>query len=116
MSLAQKTFKRFWDFSIPSAEVRPTTISKYNTFLQLSLMGLTTIAPLVPLELSVFLTGFQSVDHFIPQCNHPIYMCVCVCVQRQLMNSLWDCRWLVGATTVWSGLSYVNSQGARAVQ
>lgn len=24
----QKTFKRYWDFSIPSAEVKPTNISK----------------------------------------------------------------------------------------
>jgi cardiolipin synthase len=33
-----KTFARYWDFSLPSAEVRPTTISKYNTFLQLALV------------------------------------------------------------------------------
>ncbi|KAF8645070.1 hypothetical protein AX16_008128 [Volvariella volvacea WC 439] len=37
-----KTFKRYWDFSIPSAEVRPTYISKVNTALQLALMGFTT--------------------------------------------------------------------------
>lgn len=43
-----KTFTRYWDFSLPSAEVHPTTISKYNTFLQLALMGFTTMAPLVP--------------------------------------------------------------------
>ncbi|KAI8084745.1 phosphatidyl synthase [Halteromyces radiatus] len=36
---APKTFTRYWDFSIPSAEVRPTTISKVNTALQLLLMG-----------------------------------------------------------------------------
>ncbi|KAJ9117960.1 hypothetical protein QFC20_000241 [Naganishia adeliensis] len=42
-----KTFKRYWDFSIPSAEVRPTQISKYNTALQLVLMGTTTISPLI---------------------------------------------------------------------
>lgn len=43
-----KTFLRYWDFSLPSAEVHPTTISKYNTFLQLALMGVTTLAPVVP--------------------------------------------------------------------
>ncbi|KAL1844027.1 hypothetical protein VTJ49DRAFT_5778 [Mycothermus thermophilus] len=43
-----KTFARYWDFSLPSAEVRPTTISKVNTALQLGLMGLTTLAPVVP--------------------------------------------------------------------
>jgi len=43
-----KTFTRYWDFSLPSAEVRPTTISKYNTALQLALMGMTTVAPVIP--------------------------------------------------------------------
>ncbi|KAL1793561.1 hypothetical protein ACET3X_008543 [Alternaria dauci] len=36
---APKTIARYWDFSLPSAEVHPTTISKFNTFLQLSLLG-----------------------------------------------------------------------------
>ncbi|KAF1850984.1 phosphatidyl synthase-like protein [Cucurbitaria berberidis CBS 394.84] len=36
---APKTLARYWDFSLPSAEVHPTTISKLNTFLQLSLLG-----------------------------------------------------------------------------
>jgi cardiolipin synthase len=38
---APKTFMRYWDFSLPSAEVHPTTISKLNTFLQLGLIGTT---------------------------------------------------------------------------
>lgn len=42
-----KTFSRYWDFSLPSAEVHPTTISKYNTALQLGLIGATTAMPLV---------------------------------------------------------------------
>jgi cardiolipin synthase len=37
---APKTMARYWDFSLPSAEVHPTQISKYNTFLQLSLLGM----------------------------------------------------------------------------
>ncbi|KAL8370424.1 hypothetical protein RB595_000684 [Gaeumannomyces hyphopodioides] len=56
-----KTFRRYWDFSLPSAEVRPTTISKYNTFLQLGLMGLTATAPVVPLDLAGSLTILQYV-------------------------------------------------------
>ena len=36
-----KTFARYWDFSLPSAEVRPTAISKVNTVLQLFLIGWT---------------------------------------------------------------------------
>lgn len=50
---------RYWDFSLPSAEVRPTTISKYNTFLQLGLMGVTMINPLVAFDASVGLAALQ---------------------------------------------------------
>ncbi|KAF9497090.1 hypothetical protein BDN71DRAFT_1445094 [Pleurotus eryngii] len=56
-----KTFSRYWDFSIPSAEVHPTYISKVNTFLQLALMGTTTISPVLPLDLTASLAGFQWV-------------------------------------------------------
>ncbi|KAI0057427.1 hypothetical protein BV25DRAFT_1892645 [Artomyces pyxidatus] len=77
-----KTFQRYWDFSIPSAEVRPTTISKVNTALQLLLMGSTTVAPLLPgmaVGIGVFLHGLQ---------------------------------WTVATTTVWSGFSYIFSKDA----
>ncbi|KAK2070148.1 hypothetical protein P8C59_004671 [Phyllachora maydis] len=56
-----KTFARYWDFSLPSAEVHPTSISKYNTALQLALMGLTTLAPVVPVDLGLSLTVMQYV-------------------------------------------------------
>lgn len=59
LNTVQKTFARYWDFSIPSASVHPTTISKYNTFLQLVLVGATTVAPLLPFELGAALTGLQ---------------------------------------------------------
>ncbi|KAG9058011.1 hypothetical protein FS842_002347 [Serendipita sp. 407] len=54
-----KTFTRYWDFSIPSAEVKPTQISKYNTFLQLLLMGTTTISPILPFETVMVLQPLQ---------------------------------------------------------
>jgi cardiolipin synthase len=54
-----KTFSRYWDFSLPSAEVRPTTISKYNTALQLALIGATTAMPLVTADLSQAMTAMQ---------------------------------------------------------
>ncbi|GAA5884116.1 hypothetical protein JCM16303_005923 [Sporobolomyces ruberrimus] len=54
-----KTFKRYWDFSIPSASVHPTTISKYNTFLQLVLVGVTTVGPLLPFEIAGPLSALQ---------------------------------------------------------
>jgi cardiolipin synthase (CMP-forming) len=56
-----KTFARYWDFSLPSAEVRPTQISKYNTFLQLALVGVTTMAPLINTDLSTPLFIMQYV-------------------------------------------------------
>jgi cardiolipin synthase len=56
-----KTFARYWDFSLPSAEVRPTTISKYNTFLQLALVGLTTAAPLIGADLGATLSALQYI-------------------------------------------------------
>ncbi|KAJ2859226.1 hypothetical protein FB639_005812, partial [Coemansia asiatica] len=40
-----KTLKRYFDLSIPSVEVRPTVISKWNTALQLALMSATLVAP-----------------------------------------------------------------------
>ncbi|KAF8553567.1 hypothetical protein OG21DRAFT_1510011 [Imleria badia] len=55
-----KTWRRYWDFSIPSAEVRPTTISKYNTAAQLALMFGTTVAPIGPAFLSAYLPEMQA--------------------------------------------------------
>ena len=43
-----KTMTRYWDFSLPSAEVKPTGISKFNTFLQLLLVGAGVALPVVP--------------------------------------------------------------------
>jgi cardiolipin synthase len=74
-----KTFARYWDFSLPSAEVRPTTISKYNTFLQLALVGVTTAAPILTADLTTALTVMQYV---------------------------------VSATTIWSGASYIYTKDA----
>jgi cardiolipin synthase len=54
-----KTFARYWDFGIPSAEVKPTQISKYNTALQLVLMGVTTVSPLLTVDIGLGLQGLQ---------------------------------------------------------
>jgi cardiolipin synthase len=54
-----KTFSRYWDFSLPSAEVHPTTISKYNTALQLALIGATTALRLVSVDVSSAMTAMQ---------------------------------------------------------
>ncbi|EEP78243.1 conserved hypothetical protein [Uncinocarpus reesii 1704] len=43
-----KTMARYWDFSLPSAEVKPTQISKVNTALQLLLVGSAVAIPVIP--------------------------------------------------------------------
>jgi cardiolipin synthase len=58
---APKTFARYWDFSIPSAEVRPTQISKINTALQLVLMAQATVTPILPVSLALPLEPLQWV-------------------------------------------------------
>ena len=67
-----KTMARYWDFSLPSAEVKPTEISKINTALQLVLVGSAIALPVVPeaiistWHLSEAMTGFQYVIFFPP--------------------------------------------------
>lgn len=72
-----RTFARYWDFSLPSAEVRPTTISKINTFLQLGLIGATMSG--------LAMGGLGE-------------------TAQTAMEISW---WVVGTTTVWSGGSYI---------
>ncbi|PHH84410.1 hypothetical protein CDD83_1974 [Cordyceps sp. RAO-2017] len=56
-----KTLARYWNFSLPSAEVHPTAISKYNTFLQLILVGAATAAPLVDADISSAIAVLQYI-------------------------------------------------------
>ncbi|CAK4033004.1 CDP-alcohol phosphatidyltransferase class-I family [Lecanosticta acicola] len=84
-----KTFLRYWDFSLPSAEVHPTTLSKYNTFLQLVLIGSS-------LALPVLAAGGQQaqiLDAFGVTADH-------------LHAAMGYYQYLVAGTTAWSGLSY----------
>jgi cardiolipin synthase len=74
-----KIFTRYFDFSLPSAEVHPTDVSKFNTFLQILLIGATTALPVVP--------------HVIAGLDIPA--------------AVQTLGWVVASTTVWSGMSYV---------
>ncbi|ETN45612.1 uncharacterized protein HMPREF1541_09444 [Cyphellophora europaea CBS 101466] len=80
-----KTMARYWDFSLPSAEVYPTEISKINTLLQLLLIGNAMLLPVLP-EAWVAAGNLWGV--FEGWCG------------------------LVAGTTVWSGLSYVGNKDA----
>ncbi|KAJ1730282.1 hypothetical protein LPJ72_004550 [Coemansia sp. Benny D160-2] len=55
-----KTVTRYFDLSIPSVEVRPTRISKWNTALQLLLMGATLASPVFGISADcIGLVGLQ---------------------------------------------------------
>ncbi|KAI7375982.1 hypothetical protein KC328_g15118 [Hortaea werneckii] len=92
---APKTMSRYWDFSLPSAEVHPTTVSKYNTFLQLVLIGSALALPVVTTggEYAGLLHGLGLTD-------------------AALHSSMHYYQWLVAATTAWSGLSYAYLKNA----
>ena len=80
-----KTMARYWDFTLPSAEVTPTEISKVNTLLQLLLVGAGMAMPVLPpglVELGHLGAGFEVFQY------------------------------VVAGTTVWSGASYVYSKNA----
>ncbi|KAG5520234.1 hypothetical protein PMAC_001312 [Pneumocystis sp. 'macacae'] len=55
-----RTFMRYFDFSIPSVEIKPTLISKVNTALQHLLIGATMVYPLIYSEIMpIFLNPLQ---------------------------------------------------------
>ena len=80
---------RYWDFSLPSAEVHPTTVSKYNTFLQLILIGSTLALPVV--------TAGGQYAGVLQNVGLP---------DAALFQTMTYFQWLVAGTTTWSGLSY----------
>lgn len=77
-----KTFKRYWDFSIPSVEVHPTMISKVNTALQMLYIGAAIVKPV--------LLGYVTGD-----------------VGLMLEDGMSWFGMLVCGTTLWSGASYL---------
>ena len=83
-----KTLARYWDFSLPSAEVHPTTISKANTALQLVMIGATTALPLV--TSSSMFAGLEADVH----------------------SAMHAFQLLVAGTTAWSGASYLYTKDA----
>lgn len=88
---APKTFWRYWDFSIPSAEVHPIMISKVNTALQMLYLGSMMIKPVFMLYLS---------DQFGPETT------------AAFLQYIHGLEITVALTTLWSGLSYAFSKKA----
>jgi cardiolipin synthase len=90
-----KTFLRYWDFSLPSAEVHPTTVSKYNTLLQLLLIGATLTLPV--------LTATPALASWLSNAGVG---------DAVLANGVMGLQGIVAATTAWSGLSYAVLKNA----
>jgi cardiolipin synthase (CMP-forming) len=78
-----KTFARYWDFSLPSAEVHPTFLSKVNTSLQLVLIGTAILLPVLPSLATIPETWDVSIK-----------------------TGMLAFQTLVAGTTLWSGASY----------
>lgn len=82
-----KTFKRYWDFSIPTVKVSPTTISKYNTGFQMVYITVAIFKPVLEP-----LLGAAGLD---------------------LFNNVFDWYgYFVGFTTIIAGGSYLWSRDA----
>ncbi|KAK8246723.1 hypothetical protein HDK90DRAFT_406888, partial [Phyllosticta capitalensis] len=94
-----KTFARYWDFSLPSAEVHPTSVSKINTFLQLALIGLTLLFPVIAHTAIATAAALVSQP---PPSDLP----------SLVITSVTALQFLVGATTLWSGFSYAVLKNA----
>jgi cardiolipin synthase len=90
-----KTFMRYWDFSLPSAEVHPTTVSKYNTFLQLVLLGSALALPVITMD-----------SHHLPILHDLSLGDLDIHAYKRYFE------YIVAATTVWSGLSYAFLKNA----
>lgn len=86
-----KTLARYWNFSLPSAEVHPTFVSKVNTALQLLLIGAAVTAP-------VFWQSTYGAQILAGDVD---------------TSAVWlGYQYLVGATTAFSGLSYLWTKNA----
>lgn len=123
-----KTMARYWDFSLPSAEVYPTTISKvrsckllfatllYSTLLYALLTSLSVLQLNTALQLGVvgacmahpLISGGADWDAALQAAQsvppRPLPL------RRSLTSMRY--RYTVATTTVWSGLSYVYSNDA----
>jgi cardiolipin synthase (CMP-forming) len=88
-----KTLSRYWDFSLPSAQVHPTFVSKVNTSLQLVLVGTALTLPLLLPHTSPFGTSLP------PLPIDPVYA-------AYISSAFLALKGVVAGTTLWSGASY----------
>ncbi|KAF2715043.1 cardiolipin synthetase [Pleomassaria siparia CBS 279.74] len=97
-----KTFMRYWDFSLPSAEVHPTTISKFNTFLQLGLIGTTLCVGLLHDPIAIKSASGDLLMQVQSLLGGP----------EGVQTMVRSMQAVVATTTVYSGLSYCWTKDA----
>lgn len=94
------TWSSYWDiFNYPSAEVKPTQISKWNTFIQMMYVGIGVVLMIV---------NAQDLNE-----DHPEEKRKQIRYFKESLESLFNVLgYVVGITTVWSGASYVFNKNA----
>ncbi|KAL5121706.1 hypothetical protein ACEQ8H_000393 [Pleosporales sp. CAS-2024a] len=102
---APKTLARYWDFSLPSAQVHPTPISKLNTFLQLSLLASLLAANLLLHDPDPDMSSSSSSPLLLSAHD-------ALAANPRLTACLDALSALVAATTMYSGLEYTWSTHA----
>lgn len=108
-----KTMARYWNPRLPSATVTPTQISKYNTFLQLLLLGLLTLYPVLfpgqpgpGLDFTTKKKEGKEEKGLVDISDE---------TKGYIDKALTGLMWIVGATTVWSGAGYLGGAGTGKV-
>jgi cardiolipin synthase len=111
---SKKTFDRYWDFSLPSAEVKPTFVSKV-WLLQMSVKRRLKNRSIGQYR---FATVTDGRDDRLSYTDHR--HCTSTPGTTVGQPSLFFClnyltflnhRWTVAGTTIWSGLSYLVGRG-----
>lgn len=126
-----KTLARYFNPSLPSATVTPTQISKYNTFLQLLLLGLLTLYPILfPNQPSPGLSFSNGVDvekrvkagseaesPMVEETRKQLAEKGSLGQQakRWIDAGITALMWITAATTVYSGLRYLGGAGTGKV-
>lgn len=111
-SLMQRTLRRYFDPSIPSAEVKPTQISKVS-----HAPNSTNVTESLPPDQYRSSTPPHGPHNrlpapYYPGDDTPILLAVSP-LARDVTRAHLRGRWTVAGTTVWSGLSYINRSGVK---
>ena len=110
-----KTFARYFNPRLPSASVTPTQISKYNTFLQLLLLGVLTLYPILfPGQPSPGLVPGrpQTSVQADAKTEQPL---LTQQTKDVIDTAIMGLMWITAATTVWSGIGYLGGAGTGSV-